>query len=90
MPFLRSQLLYNYRKNTSNTMKTAKLIVWSSDFQINGLRLTRHCYIDGIFSISPAKYYKLLTMTQTLVSLDLLYGQFLAQKKKNAIIKPSK
>ena len=60
LPFLRAHLVFNYQKN--NITKTAKIIIWASDFQINRLRLTRHWYIDGTFTITPSDYYQLLTV----------------------------
>ena len=60
MTFLRAQIIFNYQKN--NIAKTAKIIIWASDFQVNRLRLTRHWYIDGTFTITPTNYYQLLTI----------------------------
>ena len=60
LPFLRTHFTFNYKKNDTN--KTAKIVIWTSDFQLNRLRLTNHWYTDGTFTIAPSNYHQLLTI----------------------------
>ena len=60
LPFLRTHFTFNYKKNDTN--KTAKIVIWTSDFQLNRLRLTNHWYTDGTFTIAPSNYHQFLTI----------------------------
>ena len=60
LPFFRSNFTLKYKKNYVN--KSLKILVWTSDFQINRLRLTDHWFIDGTFTITPNGYQQLLTI----------------------------
>jgi len=59
LPFLRAHLTLNLRINNANTI--IKIALWSSDFQINRIRLTSHLFIDGTFTVSPSPYSQLIT-----------------------------
>ena len=59
LPFLRAFLVINYKKVNSD--KQIKIAIWSSDFQLNRLRLTNHWFIDGTFTIVPSTYSQLMT-----------------------------
>jgi len=39
-----------------------KIVIWSSDFQLNRLRLTNHWFIDGTYTITPLGFNQLLTI----------------------------
>ena len=60
LTFLRAYFTLNYRKNSVN--KSVKIAIWSSDFQINRLRLTNHWFLDGTFTITPQSFHQLITI----------------------------
>ena len=59
--FLRVNL--SHRTNKNEVSNHYKLIVWSSDFQLNRLRMVNHLYIDGIFVTIPQGYTQLLVIS---------------------------
>ena len=54
LPFLRSQI---FTKDSKDGLEfDFKVLFWSSDFQLNRLRLSDHWYIDGTFDAVPPEY----------------------------------
>ena len=60
LPFFRTFSTNNFTKNDSK--KGIKVAIWSSDIQINRLRLTNHWFVDGTFTIAPCSYQQLITI----------------------------
>jgi len=60
LPFLRTYFTLFYKKNNIN--KSLKLVIWSSDFQLNRIRLSDHWYCDGTFGVVPSQYNQLFTI----------------------------
>ena len=61
LPFLRVCLSFHHQKN--EVQKNYKIIIWSSDFQLNRLRMTNHIYLDETFIIVPMGYKQLLVIS---------------------------
>ena len=60
LQYLRMHSVQYYRKGTGS--KTAKINIWASDFQLNRLRQSEHCYIDGTFCTVPNGYKQPITV----------------------------
>ena len=60
LPFLRANLLLNVKKG--NKDKEYKIWIWSTEFQLNRIRQTDHCFIDGTFGIVPIGYRQLINI----------------------------
>lgn len=61
LPFLRLYMTYRYTREEA--LIHYKVIIWTSNFQLNRLRMVSHLYIDGTFVVVPHSYKQLIVIS---------------------------